>query len=247
MKILITGSTGFIGRNLIEALVHRGAAEIMGYSSSSDYGLLKAFSAECDFVYHLAAVHRPLDESDFNRVNHLLFADLLYMLQDEHNYCPVLLASSIHTGTNSGYGLSKLAAEQALKKHAELTGARAIIYRLTNTFGRYARPNSHSVVATFCYNIARGLPIVISDPKRLMKLYYIDDVVASFVKQLDNGSAPDESGFYRLPKEQEYEISLQNLADTIYSFKSDLNQGLEPAINDLLSEYLYRTFKSYLT
>ena len=89
MKILITGSPGFIGRNLIEALGHRGAAEIMGNSSSSDYGLLKAFSAKCDFVYHLAAVHRPLDESDFNRVNHLLFADLLYMLQDEHNYCPV--------------------------------------------------------------------------------------------------------------------------------------------------------------
>jgi UDP-2-acetamido-2,6-beta-L-arabino-hexul-4-ose reductase len=246
METLITGSTGFIGRNLIEALEQRGTTEILGFSSSSDYSLLKSYSAECDFVYHLAAVHRPLDETEFERVNHLLFAELLNMLRKEHNYCPVLLASSIHTGNNNGYGLSKLAAEQTLKKHAKLTGARAIIYRLTNTFGRYARPNSHSVVATFCHNIARGLPITINDPDRLMKLYYIDDVVASFVKHLENGSEPDESGFYRLPQDQEYEITLQELADKIYSFKRSLDQGLELARGDLLSDYLYRTFKSYL-
>lgn len=246
MKVLITGATGFIGQNLSEALSSLQDIEILAYNSSSDPLLLKRYTGECDFIYHLAAVHRPLDESEFERVNHLLFANLLDMLKANNNKGPVLLASSIHTGINTGYGLSKLAAERALFRHASVTGAKAIIYRLTNTFGRYARPNCHSVVATFCSNIARGLPIVISDPDRLMKLYYIGDVVKSFVAQLSNGSEPETDGFYRLPQELEYEVTLQHLADKIHAFKAALHEGREPDRADLFSEHLYRTFLSYL-
>jgi UDP-2-acetamido-2,6-beta-L-arabino-hexul-4-ose reductase len=246
MKVLITGATGFIGRNLTEALKRLQNIEILALNSSSDSLQLENYTGQCDFVYHLAAVHRPADESEFERVNHLLFANLLNMLRTRNNKCPVLLASSIHTGTDSGYGLSKLAAERALFKHAEVTGAKAIIYRLTNTFGRYARPNCHSVVATFCSNIARDLPIGISDPDRLMKLYYIDDVVESFVAQLSNGSEPGKDGFYRLSPELEYEVTLQQLANKIYAYKAALNQGREPDRANLFSENLYRTFISYL-
>jgi UDP-2-acetamido-2,6-beta-L-arabino-hexul-4-ose reductase len=246
MKILVTGATGFIGRNLIKALEEMETVEILPHNSSTSSGLLEIYASECDFVYHLAAVHRPVDEAEFERVNHQFFSELLAMLKKMQNYCPVLLASSIHTGKNTGYGLSKLAAERELKRHAAATGARAIIYRLTNTFGCYARPNSHSVVATFCHNIARGLPITVSDPDRVMKLYYIDDLVASFLKQLHNGSEADQNGFYRLPEEKEYEITLQNLADKIYSFQASLDLGLEPIRVDLLSEHLYRTFLCYL-
>lgn len=247
MKVLITGATGFIGRNLTWALDSLHNIVIIAYNSSSDPQLLERYTGECDFIYHLAAVHRPLDESEFERVNHLLFVNLLDLLKAKNNKCSVLLASSIHTGINTGYGLSKLAAEKALLRHAAVTGAKAIIYRLTNTFGRYARPNCHSVVATFCSNIAQGLPIVISDPDRLMKLYYIDDVVESFVAQLSNGSEPEADGFYRLPQELEYEVTLQQLANKIYAYKAALDQDREPDRADLFSEHLYRTFLSYFS
>ena len=246
MKILITGAKGFIGRNLIEALEKIKEVEIFAYDKSSGSGTLQIFTGACEFVYHLAAVHRPEDESEFERVNHLFFADLLKMLRDKNNSCPVLLPSSIQAGEDSGYGKSKLAAEKALKKHSELTGARAIIYRLTNTFGRYAKPNHHSVVATFCYNIARNLPIEISDPDHVMKFYYIDDVIASFINHLHNNLKPDADGFYRLPEELTYEITLQELADIIYSFNVWVDKGLSPIYPDELSLKLYQTYLSYI-
>jgi UDP-2-acetamido-2,6-beta-L-arabino-hexul-4-ose reductase len=246
MKILITGAKGFIGRNLIEALEKIKEIEIFAYDKSSSPRTLQHFTGVCDFVYHLAAVHRPEDPAEFEKVNHLLFADLLNMLQDNRNSCPVLLPSSIQAGDHSAYGQSKLAAENALKKHSELTGARAIIYRLTNTFGRYAKPNHHSVVATFCYSIARNLPIEISDPDRVMKFYYIDDVIASFTNHLLNNLKPDADGFYHLPEELTYEVTLKELADIIYSFKVWVDKGLAPIFPDELSLKLYQTYLSYI-
>jgi UDP-2-acetamido-2,6-beta-L-arabino-hexul-4-ose reductase len=246
MKILVTGSKGFIGRNLIEALEKIKQVEIFAYDKSSGPRMLQHFTGACEFVYHLAAVHRPEDESEFEKVNHLFFADLLKMLRDNNNSCPVLLTSSIQAGDHSKYGKSKLAAEKALQEHADLINSRAIIYRLTNTFGRYAEPNHHSVVATFCYNIARGLPVAISDPGHVMKFYYIDDVIASFIDHLNNDIEPDPDGFYRLPEELTYEITLQELADIIHSFKVWVDKGLAPIYPDEFSLKLYQTYLSYI-
>lgn len=246
MKILVTGAGGFIGRNLIEALEENKEVVILKFDHGDDSEKLDRYCGECDFLFHFAAVHRPEDESEFEKVNHLFFADLLAMLKAKNNCCPVLLTSSIQAGDDSAYGRSKRAAENELKKHAEELKARAIIYRLTNTFGRYARPNHHSVVATFCYNIARGLPIVIKDPDRIMYLYYIDDVVESFIAHLYNGNSPDADGYYRLPEELKYEISLVELADMIYSCKSHLNEGLKPSFEDEFAAKLYETYLSYI-
>lgn len=246
MKILVTGANGFIGRNLIEELEKNKEVEILRYYKGTDRQMLQDFTRACDFIFHLAAVHRPKDESEFEKVNYYLFADLLAMLRSNNNSCPVLLVSSVLTNQHSGYGKSKLAAEKALKEHAERINSNAIIYRLTNTFGRYAKPNNHSVVATFCYNIAHGLPIVINDPKHIMRLYYIDDVIASFIAQIDHHVEPDPDGFYRLPKKLEYEITLKELADKIYSIKASVDEGLTFAIADELSRKLYDTYLSYI-
>lgn len=246
MKILVTGAKGFIGRNLIEELDKNQEIEIFQHDKDTEPKIFQYFIKACDFVFHLAAVHRPTYESEFEKVNHLFFSNLLKMLRSYNNSCPILLTSSIQAGQDSGYGKSKLAAEKALKEHAELMNSRAIIYRLTNTFGRYAEPNHHSVVATFCYNIARGLPIAISNPDRVMKLYYIDDVIAAFISHITNDVVPDSDGFYRLPKELVYEITLKELADIIYSFKASIDKGLPPNHPDIFIKKLYKTYLSYL-
>ena len=246
MKVLVTGASGFIGKNLAAALENNKKAVVLPFNSESDPALLDIYCEECRFVYHLAAVHRPNDQGDFDRVNHLFFAGLLEKLRFKNNHCPVLLPSSIHVGQDNVYGSSKLAAEAALIKHSRLSGARAIIYRLTNTFGRHARPNGHSVVATFCYNIARGLPVMISDPAKVMKFYYIDDVVNAFTAHLEQDIAPGEDGFYRLPGKLEHVITLQELADRLYYFKEKQERGEKLANQDAFTARLYETFLSYL-
>jgi len=245
MKILVTGAKGFIGRNLIEELGKNKEVELFEYDKDNDPQTLRYYTKECDFVFHLAAVHRPEDETEFEKVNYKFFADLLEMLRAKNNSSPVLLTSSIQADQNNAYGKSKLDAEEALKKHAEMISSRPIIYRLTNTFGRHARPNDHSVVATFCYNIARGLPIEIGDPDHVMKLYYIDDVIDSFLSHLNKNIAPDPDGFYRLPKNLEYEITLKELADKIYSFKAIIDGNWDISSADIFTKKLLATYLSY--
>lgn len=246
IKIVITGASGFIGRNLVEMLAARNKIKIFQYNRDTNREFLNGYTRDCDFVYHLAAVHRPANQADFIKVNVDLFALLLNLLRNNNNRCPVLLSSSIQAEDDTLYGKSKLAAEEGLKRHAEINRSPAIIYRLTNTFGRYARPNQHSVVATFCYNIARELPVAIHDPDRIMHLYYIDDVINAFLAHLEGWVEPDADGFYRLPECFKYAITLQALADRLYRFKADNDRGAESSAADELTAKLLATFKSYI-
>lgn len=246
MKILVTGASGFVGRNLTEALEKSDIHEIYPVDHESDPQLLKVYTEKAEFVFHFAAVHRPDDEKEFFRVNLDYFAALLAKLKEAANRSPVLYTSTIQAVQDTEYGRSKRAAEEALKEHARDTGNRAIIYRLTNTFGRYARPHSHSVVATFCHNIARGFPIKVSDPDHRMNFYYIDDVIASFIKHLTRIVHPDPDGFYRLPKELEYAITLGELADKICTIKNRIDKDLPKEAEDDLTEKLTETYLSYL-
>jgi UDP-2-acetamido-2,6-beta-L-arabino-hexul-4-ose reductase len=246
MKILVTGASGFIGRNLIERLSGKMAAEIYQFSGNSKREHLRNFTEDCDFVYHLAAVHRPADQADYTIVNVDFLAQLLDLLRTNSNNCPVLLSSSIQAMDDTPYGKSKLSAEKELLRHSKVKQSAAIIYRLTNTFGRYARPNQHSVVATFCHNIARGLPIEIHEPGRIMRLYYIDDVVSAFLSHLDGYVKPDKDGFYRLPESLTYEITLQDLAELITGFKADYDRGIRTVPSDDLAAKLFATFLSYI-
>ena len=245
MNILITGANGFLGKNLIERLVQMPDVNIMHYSRGTSKLLLEKNLSECDFLFHFAAVHRPKDSKEFYRVNDDFFAEILEKLQAYNNTCPVLLTSSIQANDSTDYGRSKSIAENLLRAHSQKTGAKAIIYRLNNTFGKWATPNHHSVVATFCYNINRDVPIAISAREVKMQFYYIDDVIDSFVAQLSGNVSQDEDGIYRLAKEQINPITLGELADKLYAFRDAQKRGAKPILKTQLDERLWKTYISY--
>lgn len=201
MRVLVTGAKGFVGQNLCARLRYVRGVRVMEYDADSEidteagiderYGLkvLDGMCREADFVFHLAGVNRPEDPEDFMRVNAGLTASLLEALRRHSNRCPVILASSVQaalTGRYAGspYGESKLAAEKLVFDHARLTGARVLVYRFPNVFGKWCRPEYNSAVATFCHNIARGLPVRVDDPDRVLELLYIDDLVEEMLLAL---------------------------------------------------------------
>lgn len=246
MKILITGAGGFIGKNLTARL-----NEIMDdvviyyYDIETPEESIEEFTKDCDFVYNFAAVHRPKTEEEFDNVNHKFFSGLLDLLKKHNNKCPVLYTSSIQANNGTKYGESKIAGETALIEYGKETGNRIIIYRLTNTFGRWATPNHHSVVATFCYNLVNGIELTISNPDIMMQFYYIDDVIDSFVEQLRGEVTPDSDGIFRLPDEKIYRITLGELADTLKYISECVKNNVKPDLKEDIENKLYTTYLSY--
>lgn len=247
MKILVTGANGFLEKNLISQLRINNLNIIYEYDTDSDENILKRYTKDCDFVYHFAAVHRPLNSDEFDSVNRGFFEKLLVLLVKNNNTCPVLLTSSIQALDDNEYGRSKLAAENLLNEHGSKNNSRVIIYRLKNIFGKWAAPNQHSVVATFCYNIAMDLPIEVKNPDFLMNFYYVDDVIDSFMSHLQINKKPNIDGFYSLDDSFVYSITLQDLANLIYSFKESENCISAENIKDKLIKNFYLTYSSYLS
>ena len=245
MNILITGANGFLGKNLIARLVNMPDVNIMHFDQGTSTLLLEKNLKECDFVFHFAAVHRPKDNEDFYRINDDFFEWILKTLEKYENNCPVLLTSSIQATDNNDYGRSKMIAENLLRAHAEKTGSKAIIYRLNNIFGKWATPNHHSVVATFCHNINRDEPIIISNRNIEMHFYYIDDVIDSFVSHLSGSVTPGSDGIYRLKPEQITDITLGKLSDTFYRFRELQKAGKTPDLTDRTEKRLWETYISY--
>ena len=175
MRIMITGAGGFMGRNLCETLRERRPEDTLDLMDlATPRKALEAAAAEADFVFHLAGVNRPEDPDDFMRGNGDFTLELTALLE-RGKKPPVVLASSIQAALDNPYGASKRAAEDAVAAYARRCGTRAYLYRLPNVFGKWSRPNYNSVVATFCHNIARGLPITVNDPAAQVPLVYIDD------------------------------------------------------------------------
>lgn len=246
MRILITGASGFIGHNLIAQLLRlKGSFIIYPCDESTSMERIEKYTRDCDFVYHLAAVHRPKDEKAFHEVNYVYFQKILQLLIKNGNNCPVVYTSSIQAVEDTAYGRSKLEAEEALRRYEKITGGRAIIYRLTNTFGRWAKPNNHSVVATFCYNISKNLPIQISNSNQRMNFYYIGDVIESLLGQLENKEKVGEDGFYGLKEDLLYTTTLGELAGLLYYFKLNQDKKLEFQEIGGFEEKLYLTYLSY--
>lgn len=185
MKILVTGAKGFVGRNLCLTLEQMPDIEVLKYDLG-DEAKLDAYIAECDFVMHLAGVNRPKDPAEFTTGNVVFTEDILEKLAARSNPPPVLLSSSIQVALDNDYGKSKKAAEDAVMVYGEKTGAPVYVYRLANVFGKWCRPNYNSAVATWVYNIARDLPIMVRDPEATVTLVYIDDVVRSFVGKVES-------------------------------------------------------------
>lgn len=199
MKILVTGARGFIGRNLCAQLnnIKEGKArnysvvidEVMEYDRGSSSEELGRLCSEADFVFNLAGVNRPANDSEFMKGNFSFASELLDALRRHGNHCPVMLASSVQASlagryAGSEYGRSKLAAEELFFRYAAETGARVLVYRFPNVFGKWCRPDYNSAVATFCHNIARGLPVRVDDPSLELELVYIDNVVDEMIAAL---------------------------------------------------------------
>ncbi|MCC7573109.1 MAG: NAD-dependent epimerase/dehydratase family protein [Candidatus Methanofastidiosum sp.] len=243
MKILVTGAQGFVGKNLIAELKKLGYIHIYEYDLNTDKALLDTCTRDCDFVFHLAGVNRPREESEFDTGNREFTAELLEYLQQHNNTCPIVYSSSIQAERDNPYGISKKAAEDVLIVHAQTAGAKVMIYRLLNLFGKWCRPNYNSVVATFCHNIARGLDIIINDPNAEMTLCYIDDVVNEFINALEGNETRDGQFCYVA---QTHKARLGELADKLYDFKSCLESNLKPLLETEFDRALYSTYISYL-
>ena len=241
MKVLVTGSDGFIGKNLIFKLAEN-SIDFVCFTRSHSSDNLVSLLKDVDFVFHLAGVNRPQDPVDFNKQNHGLTSKLCEVIKESGRSVPVVYTSSIQAESDNPYGNSKRAAEQSLIELSTGNGSPVYLYRLPNVFGKWAKPNYNSVVATFCNNIAQNIPIRIDDASKMVRLLYIDDLVEEFMRILAN----PESGVLRPKVTPEYSISVDALASQIEAFRDSRNTLMSEEVGDGLTRALYATYLSYL-
>ena len=241
--VLITGSSGFIGKNLIEGLSRKKDIRIRTFDANDDIKILEAHLKEADFVYHLAGVNRPQDPAEFETGNTRLTAHLTDTLEKLGRKVAVLLTSSIQAELDNPYGKSKKAAEDVLIEYNKRTGARIYIYRLPGVFGKWSRPNYNTVVATFCYNIARGLDITVSDPHKEIELVYIDDIVKHFLEHLKS-HAEGTKVFFEVGNT--FRVTLGELSEKLYKLKDMRKTLIVPDLSDYFMKYLHATYLSFL-
>lgn len=256
MKILVTGAKGFIGKNLIATLnnIRTGKDKSFGiseeltiyeYDIDSNPALLDAYCTDCDFVFNLAGVNRPKEQSEFMEGNFGFASTLLDALKKHGNNCPIMISSSIQAKLDNPYGQSKKAGEDLIFSYGKETGASVYVYRYPNVFGKWCRPNYNSAVATFCNNIANDLPIQVNDPSVVMNLVYIDDVVTELIAALKGEAHIDEQGYCYVPTV--HTITLGEIVDLIYSFKKSREDRSVPDMTeDGFIKKLYATYLSYL-
>ena len=271
MKILVTGASGFFGRNLVENLknirdgkdrTHPGLKidELYEYDINNTEEELDKFCTDCDFVFNLAGVNRPQNQDEFMQGNFGFASTLLETLKKHHNTCPVMLSSSIQATLigryDSDYGRSKRAGEGLFFHYADETGAKVLVYRFPNMFGKWCRPNYNSAVATFCHNIANDLPIQINDRSTELELVYIDDLVDEMICALEGKPHRcDYDGLDPVPNEKgrfcyvpvTHKATLGEIADLLYKFHNQPQTLLMPEIpNGGFEKKLYSTYLSYL-
>ena len=257
MNILVTGAKGFLGKNLCHTLraiqagnhsVRLPIRTIFEYDLDTEPEKLEQFCAQADFIFHLAGVNRPTDEADFAAGNVDFTAALLQKLRKCGNACPVMYASSVQASClgryDAPYGRSKRAGEELVFRHGRDTGAKVLVYRFPNLFGKWCQPNYNSVVATFCHNIARGIPIQIHDPATQLELAYIDDVILELLQALQ-GREHYDGDFCRVPTT--HRVSLGQIAQLLAQFHNQPQTLMLPQMPDnSFEKKLYSTYLSYL-
>ncbi len=273
MNILVLGAKGFVGKNLVCALHNIKENkdrrypeikidEIYTYDVSSDESELASYCRKADFIFNFAGVNRPESTGEFMQGNCDFLGRVLTLLKDCGNNCPIVLSSSIQASlegrfADSPYGISKKAAEDLLIKYSEDTSAKVVIYRFPNIFGKWCRPNYNSAVATFCHNIANGLPITVNDPKVELELLYIDDLVTEMLDALEGKAhrcsfdgitaVLDEKGRY-CAAPITHRVTLGEIVDLLYSFAGQPDTLIMPEIpSGSFAKKLYSTYLSYLT
>lgn len=253
MKILVTGSNGFVGKNLAETLkaIKDGkdktrdilVEDVFLFDIDSSHQELENYTKQCDFVVNLAGINRPQKSEEFYEGNKGFIEILCSYLVKNKNKCPIIASSSIQVGKNNDYAKSKKEGEEYLKTFSQERGNSIYIYRFANLFGKWCKPNYNSVTATWCYNIANEIDIQINAPKVILPLCYIDDVVNEIIECM-KGNANYNGEYYEVSPI--YQISLENLANTLRSFKeSRINLSIPNQDNEFIKK-LYATYLSYL-
>ena len=239
MKVLITGANGFIGKNLVSHLQELPDMELIKYDINNKISEIKDAIDEIDFIFHLAGVNRPQNNKDFYTGNADFTTELIKIIGKRK--IPIIMTSSIKATEDSDYGKSKRMGEEALINYQ----GPKYVYRLHNVFGKWCKPNYNSVVATFCYNIARNIDISITDPKAKLELIYIDDIVKEFIRVLNTGkpSKKIENYYYIRPV---YKTTVGKLAKSIYFFRDCMNSIYVPNTGNDFVKKLYSTYISYL-
>ena len=242
MKVLVTGAGGFLGQNLRAHFLERKDVEVLALDRRSTPDDWAQAAAAADAVFHLAGVNRPQDPAEFASGNRDVTRRLCELLRATGRAVPVLYTSSTQAGRDNAYGASKREAEEALLAYRAATGAPVHIHRLPNVFGKWARPNYNSAVATFCHNIARGLPIQVNDPAAKLTLVYVDDVVEAFLALLQ--AQPGDEPFRQV--KPQYETTVGEVAALVAAFR-ECRQNLTPGpVGTGLPRALYATYVSYL-
>ena len=272
MNILVTGAQGFVGRNLVANLKNIQENknrtrpeividEIFEYDLDTDPQLLDEFCEKSDFVFNLAGVNRPKNNDEFMAGNFGFASTLLNTLKKHKNICPIMLSSSIQATLigrygNSDYGKSKLAGEELFFDYEKETGAKVLVYRFPNLFGKWCRPNYNSAVATFCNAVANDLEFTVNDRSTELELLYIDDLVEEMFDALEgkehrceykglNAEAVDSGKYCYAPIT--HKVTLGEIVDLLESFKNQPNSLVMPAIpNNSFAKKLYSTYLSYL-
>lgn len=242
MKVLITGANGFIGKNLVAHLNERKDVEVICFTREDDVAQLQLLMPEVDFVFHLAGVNRPQSPQEFKTGNTDFTQALCDAIETSGKLVPVLYTSSSQAELDNPYGCSKRGAEDALLELANKHGSAVYLFRLPNVFGKWARPNYNSAVATFCHNITRGLSIQVNDPNVLINLVYIDDVVAHFIAAMDGLL----SGKVFVGVEPQYAITVGALAQQLQAFRDSRTNLISEPVGTGLIRALYSTYVSYL-
>ena len=243
MKILVTGAGGFIGKNLIQRLKCTGDHTIFAYDIDSDPNSLAGYAKEADAVFHLAGVNRPKNTDEFMKGNCGFTETLLEALASSGSKAKVIVSSSIQAALDNPYGISKKAGEDLVFDYSKKTGAGSVVYRFPNVFGKWCRPNYNSAVATFCNNIARGLPITVNDPETLLHLVYIDDVVDELLLSLeDKEHVKDGYGYVPIV----YDVKLGKIPELLHAFVRTRKSFMIPELSDGFEKKLYSTYLSYL-
>lgn len=241
--VLITGSEGFVGKNLRVALQNREDVRLLCFDVQDDPAILDALLDQADFVFHLAGVNRPEHTDEFYLGNSGLTERICLRLTASGRKASLLLSSSTQAQLDNPYGNSKREAEKAVFAYGRKAGTPVHVYRLTNVFGKWSRPNYNSVVSTFCHNVAHNLDIIISDPACELELVYIDDVVAAFIADLD-GMVPKSDE--HLTVGPTYRITLGELARHIHMFRDIRTTLFVPDLSDDLTRKLHATYLSFL-
>ena len=243
MKVGITGSNGFIGKNLVEHLGRAEDLEVITFTRSSSSTDLKNLVESVDFIFHLAGINRPDNPQEFYEGNQDLTQQIVDLALKFGKKKPILISSSIQAKRDNDYGKSKLGSEVALEAYAKQSGSPVYIYRLPNVFGKWSKPNYNTVIATWCHNISRNISIDVNNESLELDLVYIDDVVTHFIRHLDEtgksgANYPDVSPVYK--------ESLGNIRDLLVNFKESRQHLITPPVGQGFPRALYATYLSFL-